>query len=444
MPNNILMEKSPSTEVKIGTRTYFYNLLQASSQTLMIIDCTRELCLDQIGINTVKPDLKKLLEKTDPPGVDTAEEIKETDLQDLSAFEDLSTIEKFLSTSREEFLSMVEECIDEPKQKKAFSNRKRTYNYLIGNKTDIAHYLLTEIQDQEKNKETDDKSEQPETPSQSIAINPVYQNFFQITVPQILSAWKPFLGALSSNYKPEVLDHMKTSLQREVRYLLLALLFTVSLSGENPESYLLKRGHQGLLQKYPFFCPELDKKLFRELKRPQALPNEIIDGYVYLGNGRHAADLNVIRLFGFTHVLNVTVELANYFETSPENKQDKSKEGQVAEKDTNRITYLKLPIEDYETEDLSVYFQEAYSFIESAREREGKILIHCVLGRSRSFAILVMFIMKKYGLGFEQANEVVNERRFLGQVNLGFEEQLIEFEKRGFRFKEEVEGEEGG
>lgn len=122
-----------------------------------------------------------------------------------------------------------------------------------------------------------------------------------------------------------------------------------------------------------------------------------------------AADYELIRVFGFTHILNVTDELINYFEDKPE------------------LKYLKIPVKDYETEDIRPYFKQAYEFIESARG--GKILIHCVLGRSRSFAFLVMFIMKKYGLSFEQANEVVNERRFLGQINSGFEEQLIQFEK---------------
>lgn len=122
----------------------------------------------------------------------------------------------------------------------------------------------------------------------------------------------------------------------------------------------------------------------------------------------------MIGCFKFTHILNVTVELPNYFE-------DKG------------IKYLKIPVNDYETENIQPFFKEAYEFIESARG--SKILIHCVLGRSRSFAFLVMYIMRKYGMSFEEANEVVNERRFLGQINSGFVDQLIAFEKRKFQFE---------
>lgn len=95
---------------------------------------------------------------------------------------------------------------------------------------------------------------------------------------------------------------------------------------------------------------------------------------------------------------------------------------------------MKIPVKDYESEDIMSYFKQAYEFIGNAQG--SKILIHCVLGRSRSFAFLVMFIMKKYRLSFEEANQVVNERRFLGQINLGFEEQLIKFEKNKWEFIE--------
>lgn len=124
----------------------------------------------------------------------------------------------------------------------------------------------------------------------------------------------------------------------------------------------------------------------------------------------------MMKSFNFTHVLNVTAELPNYFED-------------------RGFEYLKISVNDYETETISLHFKKAYEFIESAKK--GKILIHCVLGRSRSFAFLVMYIMVKYGLSFEESNEVVNERRFLGQINLGFQEQLIEFEKKGKVFSDQ-------
>lgn len=109
----------------------------------------------------------------------------------------------------------------------------------------------------------------------------------------------------------------------------------------------------------------------------------------------------------------MTTELPNYFED-------------------RGVKYLKIPLRDYVTEDITPYFEQAYKFIEEAMA--SKLLIHCVLGRSRSFAFLVMYLMKKYKLSFEDANEMVNERRSLGQINLGFEEQLINFERSNWEF----------
>lgn len=110
----------------------------------------------------------------------------------------------------------------------------------------------------------------------------------------------------------------------------------------------------------------------------------------------------------------MTTELPNYFED-------------------RGVKYLKVPVRDYVTEDIAPFFEQAYNFIDEAMN--SRLLIHCVLGRSRSFAFLVMFMMKKYQLTFEQASEMVNERRFLGQINLGFEEQLIAFERSKNDFK---------
>ena len=68
---------------------------------------------------------------------------------------------------------------------------------------------------------------------------------------------------------------------------LACLRLAAKMSLENKETFLLKRGYCDLLEKYPFLDKNYDLKLFRELKRPQAFPNEIIDSYIYLGNGRH-------------------------------------------------------------------------------------------------------------------------------------------------------------
>jgi dual specificity MAP kinase phosphatase len=64
------------------------------------------------------------------------------------------------------------------------------------------------------------------------------------------------------------------------------------------------------------------------------------------------------------------------------------------------VRYLKIPVHDYNHSVISIFFQEAWDYIED--HNFGKILVHCVLGRSRSCSIMVMYLMKKYRLSFQK------------------------------------------
>ena len=45
----------------------------------------------------------------------------------------------------------------------------------------------------------------------------------------------------------------------------------------------------------------------------KTFPNEIIEKKLYLGNGEHAKDTEMlIDILGITHVINATVEIPNY------------------------------------------------------------------------------------------------------------------------------------
>ena len=63
------------------------------------------------------------------------------------------------------------------------------------------------------------------------------------------------------------------------------------------------------------------------------------------------------------------------------------------------ITYLDVKVKDYVSSDISIYFEQCYKFLTSNSDK--RILIHCVLGRSRSATIIVMYLMKKYELDFD-------------------------------------------
>lgn len=53
--------------------------------------------------------------------------------------------------------------------------------------------------------------------------------------------------------------------------------------------------------------------------------------------------------------------------------------------------HLNISIEDSEYEDLLIHLPETCRFIEDALEQGGRVLVHCVMGISRSPAVVAAF-----------------------------------------------------
>lgn len=50
--------------------------------------------------------------------------------------------------------------------------------------------------------------------------------------------------------------------------------------------------------------------------------------------------------------------------------------------------HLSIPVQDSEYEDLLIHLPKACAFIQSALDQNGKILVHCVMGVSRSSTVV--------------------------------------------------------
>ena len=53
--------------------------------------------------------------------------------------------------------------------------------------------------------------------------------------------------------------------------------------------------------------------------------------------------------------------------------------------------HLTIPVEDSELENLLIHLPEACRFIHNALEQGGRVLIHCVMGISRSTTVLAAY-----------------------------------------------------
>lgn len=139
-------------------------------------------------------------------------------------------------------------------------------------------------------------------------------------------------------------------------------------------------------------------------------PASQVTNFMYVGNMKDAGDINVLKRLGIDHVLNVTT-------TSPSYTPDPA------------IVYKQLHAADNGYQNLKQYFDEAFTFIDTARRSGGAVLIHCQAGVSRSPTIAVAYLIKNYPMCMVDAYRFVKSRRSIISPNLNFMGQLLEFEQ---------------
>ena len=97
---------------------------------------------------------------------------------------------------------------------------------------------------------------------------------------------------------------------------------------------------------------------------------------IYLGSSYNAACIYTLRDLGIKYVVNVTVEISNYYE--------------------DEITYLNISIRDNNNESIIEHLDDSFDKIDKFVEaNDGNILIHCYMGASRSATIAANYIKRK-------------------------------------------------
>lgn len=132
--------------------------------------------------------------------------------------------------------------------------------------------------------------------------------------------------------------------------------------------------------------------------------------FLYLGNERDAANLQRLNDLGITYVLNVTSHIPLHFEK-------------------NGIKYKRIPASDSGQQNLRQYFEEAGVFIDEARERGAKVLVHCQAGVSRSATITIAFLLRHSRMSMTDAYRFVKSKRPIISPNFNFMGQLLDFEQ---------------
>lgn len=98
--------------------------------------------------------------------------------------------------------------------------------------------------------------------------------------------------------------------------------------------------------------------------------------------------------------------------------------------DEDKPLYLRIEILDKPDLDLKSHFNEVADMIEEIRlaSGNGKTLVHCVAGVSRSASLVIAYLMKHHKKTLKEAYEHVKEARSQIRPNSGFFKQLMEYE----------------
>ncbi|XP_059215566.1 dual specificity phosphatase 29-like [Centropristis striata] len=139
--------------------------------------------------------------------------------------------------------------------------------------------------------------------------------------------------------------------------------------------------------------------------------NQVWPG-VYIGDETTALELAGLRDLGITHVLNAAEGKFNNVLTGAE---------YYAGMD---IHYFGVEADDKPSFNISPYFCPATQFIhEALSDPQNNVLVHCVMGRSRSATLVLAYLMMKHSLTVVDAIEHVRQRRCI-LPNHGFLRQL--------------------
>ncbi|KAJ1644063.1 hypothetical protein LPJ64_004233 [Coemansia asiatica] len=117
--------------------------------------------------------------------------------------------------------------------------------------------------------------------------------------------------------------------------------------------------------------------------------------YLYLGGEDNVLD-DQLQALGIRRVLNVAREVDSG------SRQQKHLQAESVE-----FRHMQW---DHNEPDLEKHFDQCFAFIDGARTRHQGVLVHCQLGVSRSASLVIAYVMRTMGMGFDSAYEYVRLR----------------------------------
>jgi len=137
--------------------------------------------------------------------------------------------------------------------------------------------------------------------------------------------------------------------------------------------------------------------------------SEIIDGFLYLGAAQDLHDADNIRDRKIQRIINCAKECKH-------NRPD--------------LVTLSTFWEDSEVQSIADGFDAAFLFLDEAREKKEAVFVHCMVGKSRSAALVIAYLIRSFSMDLKNAFDHVRRKRIIVKPNNGFMKQLIEYETK--------------
>ncbi|GFS02148.1 dual specificity protein phosphatase 19 [Elysia marginata] len=132
-----------------------------------------------------------------------------------------------------------------------------------------------------------------------------------------------------------------------------------------------------------------------------------VSSFLLMGSQDAAHDMETLRKHGVTHILNVATGVENMF------PQD--------------FVYQTQEIRDLPEFPIFHGFERAIKFIDQCKNLNGRVLVHCNAGISRSAAIVMAYLIQTEGMNVNDAFSYLRSKRPATCPNPGFLIQLETF-----------------
>lgn len=130
-----------------------------------------------------------------------------------------------------------------------------------------------------------------------------------------------------------------------------------------------------------------------------------VNDYLYLSSETIAINSEKLHQAGITHILNVASKNAN------------------SAKD---FQFLGIPMLDGGNENILSHLWKSIVFIDDAIAKNGRVLVHCILGSSRSVSIIIGYFMVIYRIPYPVAFNQIRKLRRIASPNPKFTAQLLQ------------------